>query len=100
MTVSAITSAQSLFGGSGGSSGGSPTGSNDFLGLVDSALRGVSDTQNAAAAAESGYAVGAAGATLGNALVTSDRAEIAWNATVAVRNELVSAYQSVMSMQF
>jgi len=67
---------------------------------VDSALRGVSDTQNAAAAAESGYAVGAAGATLGNALVTSDRAEIAWNATVAVRNELVSAYQSVMSMQF
>jgi flagellar hook-basal body complex protein FliE len=100
MAVSALTSAQSLFGGTGGSSVASSTGSGDFLGLVDSALRSVSDAQNAAAAAESGYAVGASGATLGNALVASDRAEVAWNATVAVRNEIVSAYQSVMSMQF
>jgi flagellar hook-basal body complex protein FliE len=100
MTVSALTSAQSLFGGSAGMSAGSPASSGDFLSLVDSALRSVSDTQNAAATAESGYSVGASGATLGNALVASDRAEVAWNATVAVRNEVVSAYQSVMSMQF
>jgi flagellar hook-basal body complex protein FliE len=100
MAVSAIASAQSLFGGTGGTSAGPSTGSSDFLSLVDSALRGVSDTQNAAAAAESGYTVGASGTTLGNALVASDRAEVAWNATVAVRNEVVSAYQSVMSMQF
>ena len=100
MTVSALTSAPSLFGGAGVSSAQSPGGSGDFLSLVDSALRGVSDTQSAAAAAESGYTVGASGATLGSALVASDRAEVAWNATVAVRNEVVSAYQSVMSMQF
>jgi flagellar hook-basal body complex protein FliE len=100
MTVSALTSAQSLFSDIGGSSAASSSGSGDFLSLVNSALRGVSDTQNAAAAAQSGYTVGASGATLGNALVASDRAEVAWNATVAVRNEVVSAYQSVMSMQF
>ena len=100
MAVSALTSAQSLFGGTGSASAASSAGSGDFLGLVDSALRSVSDAQNAAAAAESGYSVGASGATLGNALVASDRAEVAWNATVAVRNEIVSAYQSVMSMQF
>jgi flagellar hook-basal body complex protein FliE len=100
MAVSALTSAQSLFGGTGGSSAASPPGASNFLSLVDSALRNVSDTQGAAAAAESGYAVGASGATLGSALVASDRAEVAWNATVAVRNEVVSAYQSVMSMQF
>ncbi len=100
MTVSALTSAQSLFGGADGSSAASSAASGNFLSVVDAALRSVSDTQNAAAAAESGYTVGASGATLGNALVASDRAEVAWNATVAVRNEVVSAYQSVMSMQF
>jgi flagellar hook-basal body complex protein FliE len=68
--------------------------------MIDSALRNVSSTQSAAAAAESGFTVGAPGATLGQALVASDRAEVAWNATVAVRNEVVAAYQSVMSMQF
>jgi len=68
--------------------------------MIDSALRGVSASQNAAGAAEAGYASGAPGATLGKALVASDRAEVSWNATVAVRNEAVSAYQSIMSMQF
>ena len=100
MAVSALTSAQSFFSDAGGASAASSPGSGNFLSLVDSALRSVTDTQNAAAAAESGYTVGASGATLGNALVASDKAEVAWNATVAVRNEVVSAYQSVMSMQF
>jgi flagellar hook-basal body complex protein FliE len=72
----------------------------NFLDLVNNALHGVSDTQGAAATAEAGYAAGAPGATLGKALVASDRAEVSWNATVAVRNEVVSAYQSIMNMQF
>jgi flagellar hook-basal body complex protein FliE len=71
-----------------------------FLNLIDTALKNVSTTQSQEAQAESGFAVGAPGATLGRALVASDRAQIAWNATVAVRNEVVAAYQSVMSMQF
>jgi flagellar hook-basal body complex protein FliE len=100
MVVSALSSVQSLFGGSSSTAAGPAAGSGNFLSLVDSALRSVSDTQNAAAAAESSYPVGKSSATLGNALVASDRAEVAWNATVAVRNEVVSAYQSVMSMQF
>lgn len=71
-----------------------------FLNLVSGALQGVSSQQSAATAAEAGYAAGVPGATLGKALVASDRAEVAWNATVAVRNEVVSAYQAVMNMQF
>jgi flagellar hook-basal body complex protein FliE len=71
-----------------------------FLDLVNQALHGVSNAQGQAATAEAGYTIGAPGATLGNALVASDRAEVAWNATVAVRNEVVSAYQSIMNMQF
>jgi len=71
-----------------------------FAGLIDQALAGVSADQDDAAAKEAGYAAGAPGASLGDALVASDRAEVAWNATVAVRNEVVTAYQSIMNMQF
>jgi flagellar hook-basal body complex protein FliE len=56
--------------------------------------------QAQASDAEQGVAAGTPGVTLGKALVGSDRAEVAWNATVAVRNEVVSAYQSIMNMQF
>ncbi len=76
------------------------SGAANFLDMVNSALKGVSAAQQSAATAEAGYAVGAPGATLGSALVASDRAEVGWNATVAVRNEVVSAYQSIMNMQF
>ncbi len=78
----------------------SSSGTASFLDLVNSALQSVSATQTAATQAEAGYAAGATGATLPKALVASDRAEVAWNATVAVRNEIVSAYQSIMNMQF
>lgn len=72
----------------------------NFMSLVSEALEGVSAQQSAATQAEAGYAAGVPGATLGKALVASDKAEVAWNATVAVRNEIVSAYQAVMNMQF
>lgn len=72
----------------------------NFLSLVSNALQDVSAQQSAATTAEAGYAAGVPGATLGKALVASDRATVAWNATVAVRNEVVSAYQSIMNMQF
>lgn len=80
--------------------GGADAAGGNFAAIVDSALRGVSATQEAAAAAEQNYAAGVPGASLGQAVVSSDRAEIAWNAMVAVRNEAVSAYSSVMNMQF
>lgn len=71
-----------------------------FSSLVANALQGVSAQQASANTAEASYAAGVPGATLGKALVASDRANVAWNATVAVRNEVVSAYQSIMNMQF
>jgi flagellar hook-basal body complex protein FliE len=80
--------------------GASATPAENFLGMVNQALQDVSATQGAAASAQAGYAAGAPGATISKALVASDRAEVAWNATVAVRNEIVSAYQSIMNMQF
>jgi flagellar hook-basal body complex protein FliE len=85
--------------GSGSVTGAAPQQGN-FLDTVNGALKNVSAEQSAATSAEAGYAAGVPGATLGKALVASDRAEVAWNATVAVRNEVVSAYQSIMNMQF
>ncbi len=94
---SAIAAAKSLAGTSASSA--APQ-AGHFLSLISDALQGVSAQQSSAATAEAGYAAGVPGATLGKALVASDRAEVAWNATVAVRNEVVSAYQAVMNMQF
>jgi flagellar hook-basal body complex protein FliE len=71
-----------------------------FLDTLNHALQGVSTAQSQATAAEAGFTAGVPGATLAKALVANDRAAVAWNATVAVRNELVTAYQSVMNMQF
>lgn len=71
-----------------------------FLDTLNHALQGVSAAQGQATAAEAGFAAGVPGATLAKALVANDRAAVGWNATVAVRNELVTAYQSIMNMQF
>lgn len=71
-----------------------------FATSLNQALQEVSTAQAQATTAEAGFAAGVPGATLAKALVANDRAAVAWNATVAVRNELVSAYQSVMNMQF
>lgn len=71
-----------------------------FSSMVSNALQDVSNQQAAATSAEESYSAGIPGATLSKALVASDKATIAWNATVAVRNEVVSAYQSIMNMQF
>jgi len=100
VTSPILPSSLGVVGAVGGAQASSGAVSGGFLGLMDAALRGVSADQGTAATAEASYAVGAPGASLGAALVASDRAEVAWNATVAVRNEVVSAYQSIMNMQF
>jgi flagellar hook-basal body complex protein FliE len=78
---------------------GSHAAKSDFLATMNQALSGISQNQALANNAEQAVASGAAGASMSSALVLSDRAEIGFNATVAVRNELVSAYQTVMNMQ-
>lgn len=70
-----------------------------FLETVHSALNAVSRDQGAAAAAESAVAAGRPGASQATALVLSDRAELGLTAVVAVRNEVVSAYQTLTNMQ-
>lgn len=70
-----------------------------FIGTLRHAFSMVSQSQTDAAAAEHAVVANAPGASMATALVLSDKAEINWNAMVAVRNEVVSAYQSIMNMQ-
>lgn len=70
-----------------------------FAGTLQHALSAVSQSQHAAAAAENAVATGAPGASTATALVLSDKAEVNWTGLVAVRNEVVSAYQTIMNMQ-
>ena len=71
-----------------------------FGAMLNQALQNVSAAQDQASTTEAGFAAGVPGDTLAKSLVASDRAEVAWNATVAVRNEAVAAYQTIMNMQF
>jgi flagellar hook-basal body complex protein FliE len=70
-----------------------------FGATLQQALADVSQSQTAATSAENAVASGEPGASTSTALVLSDRAEIGWNAVVAVRNEVVSAYQTMTNMQ-
>ncbi|HYW93830.1 MAG TPA: flagellar hook-basal body complex protein FliE [Gammaproteobacteria bacterium] len=82
----------------GATAGSSQARAPDFLSTLDHALSRVSDAQRQAGEATRAVASGAPGASLEKALVASDRAKVAWNATVAVRNELVNAYDTVKNM--
>ncbi len=100
LAISALSAAVAPAGAVSASAATSSTPQPGFLDTLNQALQTVSTTQGHASAAEAGFAAGVPGATLAKALVANDRAAVAWNATVGVRNELVSAYQSVMNMQF
>lgn len=69
-----------------------------FLHNINKALLGVSEAQGAAETQARALVSGAPGANLETAVVASARAKIDWNATVAVRNEVVNAYQTIMNM--
>jgi flagellar hook-basal body complex protein FliE len=70
-----------------------------FAGTLQNALSAVSQSQDGATAAENAVASGTPNASTATALVLSDKAEVNWTALVAVRNEVVSAYQTIMNMQ-
>ncbi len=100
LSQTAVQAASALMGMNNSSAAAAAAPAPGFANLLDHALQGVSAMQGQASMAEAGYAAGVPGATLSRALVASDRASVAWSATVAVRNELVNAYQSIMNMQF
>ena len=62
------------------------------------AIAGVNDAQQKSGALAKAFELGEPGADLAKVMVASQQSQIAFRATVEVRNRLVQAYQDVMNM--
>jgi flagellar hook-basal body complex protein FliE len=78
---------------------GSPEGGAPFGELLKSAVAGVDALQQQAATAVTGMLEGK-GVDLHDAMISTEKADMAFELALAVRNKAVAAYQQVMGMQF
>ena len=70
-----------------------------FAASLESALQSVSRAQNEASALQRQYQAGVAGVSLEQTMVAMQKAQVGFQAALAVRNRLVSAYSDIMNMQ-
>lgn len=70
-----------------------------FGDLLKSAIGGVESLEDQAATAVEGMLQGN-GVDVHDAMIATQKADMAFELTLAVRNKAVAAYQQVMSMQF
>lgn len=76
-----------------------PAGDTPFAGLLSDAVGEVSHLEDQAGAAVTGLMTGS-GVDVHTAMIATEKASMAFELTLAVRNKAVQAYQQVMSMQF
>lgn len=69
-----------------------------FAAELQRSLQRVSATQNAATAQAQAFELGAPGVSLNNVMIDMQKAGLAFQATLQVRNRLVAAYQEIASM--
>ena len=70
-----------------------------FSDALKGALQNVSDTQNQADDMGKRFAAGDDSVSLSDTMIAMQKASITFQATVQVRNKLVSAYHDIMNMQ-
>ncbi len=83
----------------GGAAGAAPAAKVDFADALKSSLGEVSDSQNKADAMGKAFASGDDSVNLSDVMISMQKANIGFQATVQVRNKLVSAYHEIMNMQ-
>ena len=69
-----------------------------FTETLRGAIAGVNEAQQKSGALARAFELGEPGADLAKVMVASQQSQIAFRATVEVRNRLVQAYQDVMNM--
>lgn len=75
------------------------TGQQDgFAAELSRSLQRVSSAQNSAAAQARAFQAGEPGVSLNDVMIDMQKASLAFQATVQVRNRLVAAYQEIASM--
>jgi len=70
----------------------------NFSGLMKSAIGQVNETQQAAGKLKTAFEMGDPNVSLADAMIASQKAAVAFQATLQVRNKLVQAYEEVMRM--
>jgi len=69
-----------------------------FAQTLKHAMEGVNDAQHHASSLSAAFERGETGADLAQVMVAAQQAQVAFKATVEVRNRLVQAYQDVLNM--
>jgi len=69
-----------------------------FVQTLRRAMEGVNDAQQHASSLSAAFERGEPGADLAQVMVAAQQAQVAFRATVEVRNRLVQAYQDVLNM--
>ena len=70
----------------------------NFSNLMKSAVDQVNETQQAAGKLKTAFEMGDPNVSLADAMIASQKASVAFQATVQVRNKLINAYEEVMRM--
>ncbi|MDH3639794.1 MAG: flagellar hook-basal body complex protein FliE [Gammaproteobacteria bacterium] len=71
----------------------------DFAALIKQSIDHANAAQKAAAGLAKSYELEEANVNLAEVMISMQKANVAFQAMVQVRNKLVSAYQEIMSMQ-
>jgi len=71
----------------------------DFAAVLKNSLDQVNDAQHKAEQLSQRFALGDDSVNLSDVMISMQKAGISFQATVQVRNKLVSAYQDIMNMQ-
>jgi len=70
----------------------------DFSDLMKTAVDKVNDTQQASSKLKTAFEMGDPNVSLADVMIASQKATVAFEATMHVRNKLVRAYEEVMRM--
>ena len=75
-----------------------PGGVTDFSKLMKTAVDQVNETQKASGELKTAFEMGDPNVSLADAMIATQKASVAFEATVQVRNKLIKAYEDVMRM--
>jgi len=74
------------------------TGRVDFTNIIKTAVNQVNETQQAAGQLKTAFEMGDPNVNLVDVMIASQKASVAFEATLQVRNKLIQAYEDVMRM--
>lgn len=75
------------------------TGATDFASVLKSSLDGVAQAQSHAESMQKAFVLGDDKVSLSDVMIDMQKASIAFQTTVQVRNKFIAAYNDIMNMQ-